>query len=113
VLPTVAGKRVDALARPLLDVPELGETLAVAFPDAAKPELELELECEPQPATVKAAAATAAAKTAGLCDMKLDRLIFASTHEFAGVVARRRRGVAAWERHCGGVGVLRWKGTAH
>jgi hypothetical protein len=69
----------EALATPLLVVPEVGEALAAAFPEAAELELdvapELALECGPQPATARAAAAMAAAKTAGLHDMKLDRFI--------------------------------------
>jgi hypothetical protein len=100
VLPTAAGKMAEALATPLLEVPEVGDALAVAFPDAAELELlevdvvpEPALECDPQPATAKAAVATAAPRTAGLHAMKLDRFIVrTSAQEFVVMFAARECG---------------------
>jgi hypothetical protein len=61
---------VEALAKPLFEVPDAADALAVAFPAAAGLELdgpaELAVECGPQPATASPAAAIAAARTAGL-----------------------------------------------
>src|ERR1700680_1519080 len=80
VFPTAAGKSDEPVARPLPDVPEADEALAVAFPDATDPELDVVLELEPELQAVRTSPATAmaAAKTAGLRDVmvgKLDRFI--------------------------------------
>jgi hypothetical protein len=94
----------EAVPRPLPDVPELDDVLAVALPDAAElevvPELEpeLELALAPQPASANPAAAITAAKTAVLRDVRVvkpDRFISLPRLELVvGVVAGPMDGVA-------------------
>jgi hypothetical protein len=104
VFPTVAGNMDEAVPRPLPDVPELDDVLAVAFPDVAElevvPELEpeLELALATQPVSANPTAAITAAKTAVLRDVrvvKLDRFISLPRLELVvGVVAGPMDGVA-------------------